>query len=217
VSGITLRRRLSIRRAATSAALAAVLIAVCALPLTAWSTDRAVSASVVAMLEAHETGKDMQHLDLLVLWRGTPGWHMKGNGHDLTGGSGGSSGGHKWEYQQASYAGLTLTVETDITANTAKILDLTISLSGTNVVFVDDADSRTGPRIVETRWIEPTISGNGDLAVLIFKQSPELRDFLRCEIGLPDTSPIALAMMKLVIAPSAARHPSDSARLGSKK
>jgi hypothetical protein len=199
MSGMTVRRHLS-RRPPTSAALAAVLIAVCVLPLTAWSTDRAVSASVVAMLDAHETGKDMQHLDLLVLWRGTPGWHTKGNGHG-SGGSGGSSGGHKWESQQANYAGLTLTVETDITANTAKILDLTISLSGTNVVFVDDADSRSGPRIVETRWIEPTISGSGALAVLIFKQSPELRDFLRCEIGLPDTSPIALAMMKLVIAP----------------
>jgi hypothetical protein len=54
---------------------------------------------------------------------------------------------------------------------------------------------------VETRWIEPTVSGNGDVAALVFKQSPELRDFLRCEIGLPDTSPIAVAMTKLVIAP----------------
>src|SRR3954467_12136984 len=98
------------RRQTTAAALASIVFAICVLPVAAWSTDRIVSASVVAMVKAHEAGGDRQHLDLLVLWRGSPGWHMKGNGHGGSGGSGGSSGGRKWEYQQATYAGLTLTV-----------------------------------------------------------------------------------------------------------
>ena len=132
------------------------------------------------MLKAHETGKDMQHLDLLVLWRGRPGWHTKGAGHGAGGGGGSSTRGVRREYQQATYAGISLQIDIDDNANTATILDHTIALASTNVVFVDDADSTTGARVVDTRWIEPTVSGVGDLLPLIFKQSPELRDFLRC-------------------------------------
>ena len=76
-------------------------------------------------------------------------------------------------------------VPVNLPANTVTILDRTIPLAATNVVVVDDADG-SGPRVVGTRRIEPFIAGTGDVLPLIFKQTPELREFLRCDDGLPN-------------------------------
>lgn len=183
-----------------------------------WRGARIVSSTVVAMLKSRDESDDIHHLDLLVLWRGSPGWFMRGSagstgGTRIGGGvEGGTVGGlagaggvisprRRTEWITWSYGTLTLRVDLDLDTNVATILGTPVPLANNNVVIVDNADSSAGSKVADTRWIEPTISGSGDLAVLLIQQRPELYDFLHCEVGLPHSTPQLDAIMKPLVGP----------------
>jgi len=148
------------------------------------SSSRVASPTVVATYRAHDGGDGTSILDLLVLWRGSPGWFMRVNG--ASSGSGLNGGFGQWySYQWASYSGITLMVEYDSARNTAKIRDREISLNNANVVLIDGVDS-SNPTFLGTQWIDPSLSGTGDPVPTIMKRSPELFEFLRCDLTLPD-------------------------------
>jgi hypothetical protein len=79
------------------------------------------------------------------------------------------------------------------------LLDQGVSLKETNVVLVDFVDSAGGPTIVDRRWIDPAPPQqgvSGDAIAAVVKRSPELFDYLRCDLTLSD--PVMKAMMPII-------------------
>ena len=66
-----------------------------------------------------------------------------------------------------------------------KIRDREISLNNANVALIDGVDSNR-PTFLGTQWIDPSLSGTGDPVPTIIKRSPELLEFLHCDLTLPD-------------------------------
>jgi hypothetical protein len=150
-------------------------------------SERIASPTVVATYGTHDGGDGMSILDLLVLWRGSPGWFTQGNGNSAGGGAHGGYG-YWYSYRWATYGNVTLMVEYDSARNTAKIRGREISLRDTNVVLMDGVDT-ANPTLVGTRRIASQLSGTGDPAdARLMTRSPELLDFLRCDLTLPDAA-----------------------------
>ena len=124
-----------------------------------------------------------QSVDLLVLWRGTPGWFTKGNSSGGTSGGGGLAGARRG--MTVRQGGLSLYAALEQGPRTFQIDDTTKPLGDDNVVLVDDVDSPTGPRVVKTLRIDPKLAETERPQMLI-SRSPELIAFLRCDVRLPD-------------------------------
>src|SRR5205823_4946275 len=102
-------------------------------------------------------------LTLLVLWRGTPGWFWRVNGH-----GGGGGGNLRQEFQQVWYGDINLRVDYDFEKDTATVASREFSLRETNVVMVDFVDSVNGPTLVDTRYVDPALTDplNAGLVVI---------------------------------------------------
>ena len=164
------------------------------------SISKVVSPTVVASWRAHENFKDGSTTTLLVLWRGTPGWFTAG-GRGSGGGGGGSSSSYAYEYM--TYGGRTFVMEFDDDKKIVKMVNQEISLKDTNVVLVDFVDSATGTTIVGYRWVEPgppapplVAGGAADPIAGVIIRSPELYEYLRCDLKVAD--PLMNAMMPLL-------------------
>ena len=166
------------------------------------STSRFVSPTVVASWMSHETYADGSKTTLLVLWRGKREWFAK-RGRAGTSGKGagsisGSSGSGSYNYEYFTEGGLTFVMEFDYDKRIVKILDQEISLKETNVVLVD-FDSVNGGAIVGTRWVEPAPAGTPtavDPIAAVIKRTPELFDYLRCDISVENSA--MKAMMPII-------------------
>jgi hypothetical protein len=82
-------------------------------------------------------------------------------------------------------------------------LNREFSLKDTNVVLVDFVDAPGGPAIVGSRWIEPgppappVMPGAApDPVAGVIRRSPELFDYLRCDLSLSD--PLMNTMVAMV-------------------
>lgn len=134
-------------------------------------------------------------LELLVLWRGTPGWFRKSGGGASGSGGGGSMGAGRGPMIRSAWVsqgGVNLSVRFDPVARTAWILDAEIAMNDANVVLVDDVDSAAGPRVVRTLRIDPayrTTPATPAMAQLFIRRAPELVEFLQCDAGLPGLEP----------------------------
>jgi hypothetical protein len=164
------------------------------------STSRVVSPTVVASWASHQNLADGSTTTLLVLWRGSPGWFSKGRGGSSGGGGGsGAGGGGSSAYVYFSEGGLTFTMEFDYDKSTVKILNQEISLRETNVVLVDFVDGTNGPAIVGYRWVNPAPPDDPssvDPIAPVVKRSPELFEYLRCDLSLDD--PVMKKMMPII-------------------
>jgi hypothetical protein len=169
-----------------------------------------VSPSVIAtdmcVIDAEGRGT----LELLILWRGSPGWFRKGSGDASgNGGQGGSMGGGPGptiRSEWISQGGVNLTARFDPAARKAWIQDKEVLLGDANVVLVDGVDTAEGPLVVQTLRIDPEYETTVDLlpggpvgrgprtrprAVPVqtfIRRSPELVEFLQCDTRLPDAS-----------------------------
>ncbi|HZR26396.1 MAG TPA: hypothetical protein VFA59_22560, partial [Vicinamibacterales bacterium] len=132
-----------------------------------------VSPVAVSTYCGHRDNGD-EILDLLVLWRGAPGWFAKGGS---AGGGGGTSGGSVFQYSQ--FGDVSVGVDIDRAANRVKIGQELVPLDAVNVVLVDDVGGAGGYHIVGTRWIEPRLSAEGNPALQTVQRSTELIDYLR--------------------------------------
>jgi len=166
---------------------------------TSAGSNRVLSPTTVAYWQQHDNGDGTGSLDLLVLWRGAPGWFFSGgssSGGGLHGGFGQWQNTHWMNYGDVTLQ-LDFTSQSqdfDPASTVVTILDRQISLRDTNIVLIDDADSGT-PRIVGTRFVEPRFAGRDGVAA-IMKRTPELFEFLRCDVTLPDAK--QKAMMALI-------------------
>lgn len=149
-------------------------------------------------------------LELLILWRGTPGWFRKNAGGASGGGQGGTMGGGPSPIIRSgwiSQGGVNLSVRFDPAARKVWIQDSEIALNDANVVLVDGVDSPAGPQVVGTLRIDPAYPTAVGLppgvpggavgprsrpqvvpVQTFIRRSPELVEFLQCDVRLPDAS-----------------------------
>lgn len=168
-----------------------------------------VSPSVMATKMGVVDAAGRGTLQLLILWRGSPGWFQKGTGGGS--GGGGTMGGGPSPMIRSewiSQGGINLTVRFDPGARTAWIQDREIALGDANVVLVDGVDSPAGPQVVRTLRIDPEYEttmapapyggpmGRGPqmraqpVPVQTFiRRSPELVEFLQCDASVPGLQP----------------------------
>lgn len=180
-------------RVSRSAASRIALI-VALLVITTWvahaqmgSSSRPLSATVVSSYVTHNGS-----LALLVLWRGSPGWYLGSGAHGRSGGGG--QAGRQTGWLSYSSGGHTVSVELDYSARAARILGQEVSLADTNVVLVDDVDGPTGGRILDRRWVDPSLPTvsrfdakglEADPVIAAMRRDPALGDFLQCEVPMP--------------------------------
>ena len=145
-----------------------------------------ISASVMTTyLTSSEDG--VESVAALVIWRGEPGWIAVG---DSSGSSGSSS--RQVRSHRFSQGGYEFEVVLDHGARTLQVLNRTIDLRKGNVVFVDHIGSAQGPRIVRTLLIDGTLAATPDRSpvriVDVMARSPEIRDYLRCDVPLSNAA-----------------------------
>ncbi len=150
-----------------------------------------ISPAVVATaLFANGSGDDAE-LQVLVLWRGSPGWFLDG---DHSGSSTRSDsrtmsrdtrGGpilHEFYFGNRR-----LRVRLDPRSETAEIGETVISLRDGRAVLVDEVDDAGGPRVIGTRLIGTQASGVPPRIEPLLRESPELVAFLRCDQRVADS------------------------------
>ena len=111
-------------------------------------------------------------LDLLVLWRGAPGWHEKSAGQSVESGKGPGI-----EAIHTVWAGSRkLELRVDSTTNTAHFEGQALSLDAVNVVMVDNVTSNV--RFAGTAWIDPSFTLSADFVSTLVKRSPAVTEFV---------------------------------------
>jgi hypothetical protein len=94
-------------------------------------------------------------------------------------------------------ARLTFTMAFDYDRRIVRVLNQQIALAETNVLLVDFVDST--PAIVSRRWVDtpvPSAADGPDPITAVIKRAPDLFDYLRCDVSLPD--PLENAMMPVL-------------------
>jgi hypothetical protein len=151
-----------------------------------------VSPTVVATWIVRREPQSSAELELLVLWRGSPGWFMRADSTESSGGvSSGVTGGQNDRgivFEQLSFGGIRLDLEFDRSARAARVQDQEVSVESVNVILVDEVDGATGPQIASSLWVDPLFANEPSEVEVIIRRNPELYSFLRCDAKLPDAN-----------------------------
>jgi hypothetical protein len=135
-----------------------------------------MSPVVVAQWFTH--GKaGVEELQLLVLFRGSPGWFLHPGGSGRSGGIGGPA------YTWIKYGDVMLTLDYDAARRTATVQGKVLPLSGNNVLFLDDVDRASSPRVAGMMTISSAMPGSSAQIAPLLRGSPRIMLFLRCEAG----------------------------------
>jgi len=156
------------------------------------SGSRLVSPSVVATWIVRKEAHGTSQLELLVLWRGTPGWFMRAgteessNGDSIQSTEDDRGGGTVVE--QLSYGVLRLELEFDRGKRTARVQTDDVGLESANVILVDEVDAVDGPQIAGSLHVDPSLTSEPAEVEAIVRRSPEIYEFLRCDASVPDAN-----------------------------
>ena len=138
---------------------------------------------------SHRVGEH-EVLDAVIAWRGQPGWFL---GREGVTGSGGSSefgaGTDGRVSQYAIYNNLRIAFDADFTAATVSTGGVTVSLKDVNTILIDGVGLADARREPTTLWIEPLLPLGVDVNLVLAQRSPELLQFLRCDVAMPTPSP----------------------------
>lgn len=127
--------------------------------------------------------RDGNRLELLVIWRGSEGWYLKGAVRKSS--AGGS--GDKFT-ANLSWGGTELSVAVwGSPVRRAMISNVELDLGAFNVVLVDQVDSVDGPKIIKTIQIEAGVSDPKRVYEVI-SRSEEIVKFLQCDVKLESPS-----------------------------
>ena len=146
--------------------------------------DTSTIATSAAVMTTYATRqlRSGEVLELLILWRGTPGWFTRGG---LASSSGGLSGDN-WRHR-FSQGGLEFEAALDLKTRIASVQGQLVKLGKANVILVDDVDSPRGTRVAGTLTVDASLGKeSGPLRIFpVLARSKEIRDFLRCDTELP--------------------------------
>lgn len=145
-----------------------------------------VSPTVVMTALTLPTREVTQVLDVLVLWRGSPGWFMPTSGSTTSSVASGSSEGNY--FARAVFGGIDLRVDVKKTPWTILIQSKPVVLdpSDANVVFVDMVDSVSGPLVVGTMRADLTLPRGESRIESVLQRSAESLAYLQCDPSLKD-------------------------------
>ena len=138
------------------------------------SPTRVLSPSVVASWFAERAAPGSEQLRVLILWRGEPGWFLRGGSmsdREVAGRL----------HRTISYGSITLTVEYDWAQRTVAIAGKPVMLGDQNVVLVDRVDQPSGAVVTGTARIDPQLPGSGTQIGIALQPYPALVSYLRCE------------------------------------
>ena len=139
------------------------------------ATQQVVSPSVVASLVSIDGT-----LELVVLWRGTPGWFANGNQR-----SGGGGGNYDQLYVQADFGPTHLELTLDRRSRRVTAYGRSLSLpNNQNVVFVDHVDSKSPAVSLAGSQLE-VIPADTPTFAMAFARAPAVVAFLRCDVPAP--------------------------------
>jgi hypothetical protein len=173
------------------AAIVAVLMAQGPPPrMPEWARDRPyftsatqiASPAVVAtwMKRVHN---EVETLQLLVLWRGRPGWFISGGHRASAGGT-----GDTW-WASAEYAGVPLSVTFDAMTRVAEIQGRRMTLAkDVNVLLVDGVDGPAPALTISMAYVDPATPTPGNPLPPLLRQSDRLVEFLQCHLTVPQVS-----------------------------
>lgn len=119
----------------------------------------------------------VEELELLVLWRGTPGWFLQ------PGGSGGSDSGAGSHNTWMKYGAVSVSLDFDETTRRVTIQGKDVALADNNVLFVDDVDRSSGPRVTGAIAVSRAMPGSFGQIAPILRGSSRIMSFLRCDAG----------------------------------
>ena len=156
------------------------------------SGSRLVSPSVVATWIVRKEAHGTSQLELLVLWRGTPGWFMRAGSEESSNSDSIQSTeddrGGGTVVEQLSYGGLRLELEFDRAKRTARVQNHDVGLESANVILVDEVDAVDGPQIAGSLHVDPSLTSEPAEVEAIVRRSPEIYEFLRCDASVPDAN-----------------------------
>jgi hypothetical protein len=147
-----------------------------------------VSPTVAATYVVNAGDGDLDHLELLALWRGRPAWYRASSG-----GSGSSFGGSTFR-AYSTFGSHTLEVQGSLVDKAAVILGQRIDLRRSNIVVIDRIDegaSLTSTMLVEA-WVASTSIGVEKIRPVL--DLPEVRALLQCDVqgAMTEMSPTSL-------------------------
>jgi hypothetical protein len=146
-----------------------------------WAGGTSVVSSTTLAMQSVRLDGNSRTLQLLVLWRGSPGWLYRG----------GSTRGGGSESPTISSERGDVKVEVSMNAATRQIWvqGKPHQLGSANVILVDHVDASDGAQVVGMLTVEPDFEGpNRDGLVHALRVSKELRDFVQCDAKMPDES-----------------------------
>lgn len=143
------------------------------------SASHPISPVAVVTWRTTASADGTSAFDLIVLWRGNPGWFASGSGRAVQSGSTGAL-----FRTTASFGGLELEIRFEPKSRVAWIQGRRIALGDANVILVDHVDSADGPRVVGTRRVPSQVPpGSRSSVGMVLGQSPEVVSFLQCDAG----------------------------------
>jgi hypothetical protein len=177
--------------AAFLVAATAVLFGQCAISPRTCQSD-IVSPSVVATFCGHAAGGD-EILDLLILWRGGPGWFYR-NGNAGVGGGGFSMDDGGWTRgrvsQHRDYGDVTIGFEADFDAETVTIDGVVLPIDRFNTIVVDAVDEPRSRQVASRRRTNPRLPLTGEPNLELARRSTEFLNDLRCDVPMPPPPPM---------------------------
>lgn len=149
-----------------------------------------MSPTVVATWIARTEPRKLPELELLVLWRGAPGWFLRadssGSSSRISTRSGRTEEDHGLVVSHLSLGGIDLNLEFDRRKHLARVDGNEVALEADNVLLVDDVDGEDGPRIERTLQVDPAFPESPARIEEIVRRSPEVFAYLQCDVRLPD-------------------------------
>lgn len=138
-----------------------------------------ISPTVFASWITQRVGNDPEQLQLLVLWRGAPGWYFVPGGR--IGGSSTASGTHS----TIEYGNVRLTLDYGA-GDAVTINGREVHLGTDNVIYVDEVDAPTGGRVLRTSRIPSPMPGSAAQIGLAIRDVPDLVAYLQCDARASD-------------------------------
>jgi hypothetical protein len=145
-----------------------------------------VSETVITTLCGHAAGAQ-QALDLLIMWRGSPGWFQRrekgASDDDVTREFANSEGTRVAQYR--TFAEVTVGFDADFAARTVTIDGETLSLTHDNAIVVDHVDIPHMRRVVTTYRVETILPLSDDANLILARMSARVRAAFQCTPHLP--------------------------------
>jgi hypothetical protein len=140
-----------------------------------------ISPHVVASWFSSTDASGHARLQLLILWRGGIGWFERPGGIDAshTPVEGASN-------RVIGFGDVRITLNYLRDARTLTVNGARIHLGDNNVLFVDQVDSASGPRVLGSSRIEPMMPGSAGQIGLVLRKSAEVLAYLQCDARSPD-------------------------------